>query len=117
MLLATLAYPGPALFLQYSGWKRGRNTFRDKAAFQRTPCSSNVLTVPASKQKGNCVQQVPLISLSKRKAWTWHESCLPVKKKKIKNQPSSVRCIKKNNHKVGQLERVGLFLSGSCHRI
>lgn len=67
ILLATFAYPSPAQFLQYSGWERGRTTFRDKAAFQTTPCSSNVLTMPPSEQKGNCVQQV-LLCLAKRMA-------------------------------------------------
>lgn len=82
MLLATFAHPVLAQFLLDLGWKRGRTTFRDKAAFQSTPCSSNVLTVPASEQKDNCVQQVLFILLNKRKARIEHESCLPVKKKK-----------------------------------
>lgn len=46
MLLSTFAYPSPAQFLQYLGWKRGRATLRDKAALQSIPCSSSVLTVP-----------------------------------------------------------------------
>lgn len=113
MLLAAFAYPGPAQFLQYSGWKRGRTTFRDKAAFQTTPCSTNVLTVPASEQKGNCVQQVLFVLLRGKHGSGMRAVYLL---QSHKNQLCAVRSIKKILE-VGQVQRVGLFWSGSWHRI
>jgi len=118
MLSAIFAYPGLPQFLLYAGWKRGRTTFRDKTAFQSTPfLQCNVLTLPASEQRENYVQQVLFILLNRRKHRLSMRPVYLLKKKK--NQLSTVRCIKKkknkkkNQQKVGQLQRVDLFRSGS----
>lgn len=75
MLLAIFSYPSPAQFLQYLGWRRDRTTLRDKAAFESSPCSFDVLT-----QQKDTSQHLLTILLSKRKAQLCHESCLPAKK-------------------------------------